>query len=375
MPRDAFTLSDQKNAQVAGFTNIRHWADAPAEDLKRSSAVKAMLSPDRTKSVQMLALSGGGGAGAYGAGLLNGWTKSGARPKFDVVTGVSVGALIAPFAFLGERYDQQLAEMFTSGIASSLKQPRGPLSIILSNGASDNSRFKALIAKFVTPDVVFELANAHAEGRRLLIITTNLDAQRAVVWDIGAIAMHKNIDNSMQLIHQVLLASASIPGVFPAVEISAVANGKRFSELHSDGGVATQIYTASDAALAGSAGQHASPPPGSRIFLVINNTIEPEFSMVKATSLSVASRAFSTFIKSHTRQTVAQTYNLSNKMGLDFNLSYISQSVPYNTSDPFNTEYMRQLFQIGFKSGLTGGWDKSPPIIGKAAPAQLVARN
>ncbi|MEM7633165.1 MAG: patatin-like phospholipase family protein [Pseudomonadota bacterium] len=363
MPRDSFTLGDQQQAEVSGFSNIRHWADASADELARISPVKAVMRSDRRTPAQMLALSGGGGAGAYGAGLLVGWTNSNKRPAFDVVTGVSAGALIAPFAFLGSRYDPQLRSLFTSGIAKDLNQRRGPIRALISNGASDNSNFRKLIARYVTPDVVFEIARAHANGRRLLVVTTNLDAQRAMVWDIGAIAMHANIDKSMHLIHQVLLASASVPGVFPAVKISAVANGQEFSELHSDGGVATQIYTAPEVVLAGGVPKPTRTPHGSRIYMIVNNTIDPEFSVVKATSLSIASRAYSTFIKSHTRQTISQTYNLSRKTGLDFNLSYIEEKVPYDATDPFNTKYMRRLFDIGYATGNRDAWKKTPPIL------------
>ncbi len=363
LPRDSFTLGDQQQAEVSGFSNIRHWADAPADELVQVSPVSAVVDADRRAPVRMLALSGGGGAGAYGAGLLVGWTKSQKRPVFDVVTGVSAGALIAPFAFLGPRYDPQLRSLFTSGVAKSLKQHRGPIRALISNGASDNDNFKKLIAEYVTPDVVFEIAREHASGRRLLVVTTNLDAQRATVWDIGAIAMHANIDKSMHLIHQVLLASASIPGVLPAVKISAVANGRKFSELHSDGGVATQIYTAPDVALAGGMAGRVEVPNGSSIYMIVNNSVEPEFSVVKATSLSIASRAYSTFIKSHTRQTISQTYNLSRRIGLDFNLSYIEDKVPYSAMDPFNTEYMRRLFDIGYSVGSRDTWKKTPPIL------------
>lgn len=375
IPRDSFSLGDQQQAEVSGFSNIRHWADASADELFQASPVRAVMNADRRAPLQMLALSGGGGAGAYGAGLLVGWTDSNKRPVFDVVTGVSAGALIAPFAFLGPRYDPQLRSLFTSGIARDLKQQRGPIHALVSNGASDNSNFRKLIADYVTPDVIFEIARAHAGGRRLLVVTTNLDAQRAMVWDIGAIAMHANIDKSMHLIHQVLLASASVPGVFPAVKISAVANGRKFSELHSDGGVATQIYTAPDVALAGGIPQRAVVPHGSSIYMIVNNTIEPEFSVVKATSLSIASRAYSTFIKSHTRQTISQTYNLSRKTGLDFNLSYIEESVPYSATDPFNTKYMRRLFDIGYSTGNTSAWKKVPPILnGVSVKNAVIAR-
>lgn len=371
IPRESFTLGDQQQAEVSGFSNIRHWADASAGESIQMSSVRELMHADRRRPLQMLALSGGGSAGAYGAGLLVGWTKSKNRPVFDVVTGVSTGALIAPFAFLGSQYDSRLHSLFTSGIAKDLRQRRGPIQALFSNGASDNSNFRRLIARYVTSDVVFEIARAHAGGRRLLVVTTNLDAQRAMVWNIGAIAMHPNIDKSMHLIHQVLLASASVPGVFPAVKISAVASGRKFSELHADGGVATQIYTAPDVALAGVTPVPARAPHGSSIFLIVNNTVEPEFSVVKATSLSIASRAYSTFIKSHTRQTISQTYNLSRKTGLDFNLNYIEETIPYSATDPFNTKYMRRLFDIGYSTGNRNAWKKAPPVL-TAAPVENV---
>src|SRR5262249_31607986 len=159
----------------------------------------------------ILAISGGAYDGAYGAGVINGWTASGTRPRFTVVTGVSAGALIAPFAFLGPEYDSRAAEAFTSGVASVLGDVGGALMLL---GTPDLRRqtLSDLVEKHIDRAMLDAIAAEHARGRHLLVVPTNLDAQRAVVWDMGAIAASRNPD-ALQLFRDVLVASASIPGV------------------------------------------------------------------------------------------------------------------------------------------------------------------
>ena len=198
--------------------------------------------PIRSGRITYLALSGGGSGGAFGAGILTGWTTAGTRPTFDVVSGVSTGALIAPFAFLGSSYDPTLAELYTSGIAETLVRPR-PIIGLLGAALSDPAPLRRLVERYVTDDMLRKIAAEHSKGRRLFVVTTNLDAQRTVIWDMGAIAAHGH-EQALVLFRNVLIASASIPAVFPPVMIEVTMNGKRFQEMHSDGGATTQLFTA-----------------------------------------------------------------------------------------------------------------------------------
>lgn len=131
-----------------------------------------------------LVLSGGGENGAFAAGLLAGWSQAGDRPAFGVVTGVSTGALIAPFAFVGPAADAALRANYTEITAADVFELGGNPTAAL----TDNWPLKDRIDKSVTPDLLKAVAAEHAKGRRLLIATTQVDAERSTVWDMGAIA-------------------------------------------------------------------------------------------------------------------------------------------------------------------------------------------
>ncbi|MCA3556495.1 MAG: patatin-like phospholipase family protein, partial [Aestuariivirga sp.] len=186
-----------------------------------------------------LALSGGGSNGAFGAGLLTGWTEAGTRPEFTIVTGISTGSLTAPFAYLGPPYDKLLTEAYTQISGRDVFRRKPVLSALRSSAAADNTPLRQLVARYVTDRMVADIAVQNGRGRKLLIGTTNLDAGRPVVWDIGAIAASGEPDRK-QLIQDILVASSSIPGLFPPVKIKVVADGKTFDEMHVDGGTTNQ---------------------------------------------------------------------------------------------------------------------------------------
>ena len=189
-------------------------------------------------------ISGGGDWGAFGAGVLKGWgnvTGDLARPQFDVVTGVSTGALIAPFAFLGRAYDSQLAGLFTSYGADQIYESN-ILSGIFGGKALANSKPLAkLIETYVDASFLRRVAEERTKGRFLLVGTTNLDAQRPVYWDMGKIAQ-KGDNQALELFRHVLLASASIPGIFPPVLVQVEAGGQVYQEMHVDGGTTREVF-------------------------------------------------------------------------------------------------------------------------------------
>ncbi len=188
-----------------------------------------------------LALSGGGADGAFGVGMLVGWTEAATRPEFDVVTGISTGAMIAPFAFLGSSYDRTLKEAYTTHEPWTIVR-EGGLSTILGEAALvDNSLLVGLIDQYVTPEVLSAVAREYRRGRRLYIGTTELDAQRPVVWDMGAIAIQGDA-NALRLFRKVLIASTSIPSVFPPVLFSVHRDGSTYDEMHVDGGVTREVF-------------------------------------------------------------------------------------------------------------------------------------
>ena len=223
-----------------------------------------------------LALSSGGADGAFGAGLITGLSESGKRPDYAVVTGVSTGALMAPFIFAGPRYDDALRTAYTKLTAADVFE-------VGSTGESfvDSWPLKDLIAKQITPALLADIAAAHNSGRRLFVVTTDLDAERSVVWNMGAIAAHaadKNGgDDALNLFRSVLLASSAIPGGFPPVLIGVEANGKPFQEMHVDGGVGGQFFVAPSAAMAATSDYRL---PATALYVVINTGLQPAFQIV-----------------------------------------------------------------------------------------------
>jgi predicted acylesterase/phospholipase RssA len=233
-----------------------------------------LLQTGRRPQISFLAVSGGGSDGAFGAGLLVGWTARGDRPEFDIVTGVSTGALTAPFAFLGPRHDGALKEVYTKYSTDELvtKQPiRGLLG---GEALANNAPLARVIASYVNEGFLQEVAHEHAPGRRLLIGTTNLDAQRPVIWDMGRIA---SSPHALELFRSVLLASAAIPGVFPPVFIKVQADGQAREEMHVDGGTTNQVFLLPTQITTGGIDAKLGINPIRRLYIIRNGRLDPEF--------------------------------------------------------------------------------------------------
>ena len=159
MPRMSYDAADAPSARVLDLTELRRYADEPASTF-RQDRQQAVLRGPRT----YLALSGGGADGAYGAGVLNGWTEAGTRPTFSIVSGVSTGALIAPFAFLGPGHDATLRHLYTSGVAESLLDTPNPFNAIFGAGLFGNTRLRELVANYIDANFVAAVAAEHAKG-------------------------------------------------------------------------------------------------------------------------------------------------------------------------------------------------------------------
>jgi Patatin-like phospholipase len=238
-PRKSFTREQQDLAGIPGIADARIWADDPA-GLSRT----APFSDGQRKrtSIDVLALSGGGAEGAFGAGLLVGWTEAGNRPEFSIVSGTSSGALIAPFAFLGVLHDPTLRDLFTSGIAETLLRVDG-LNAIFGSGVFKTERLKLLVAHYIDENLLHLVAAQHRRGRRLFVVTTNIDAQRTAVWNMGAIAA-SDYSERLQLFRNILVASASAPGLFAPAHIEVQAGNTLFQEMHVDGAVTSNVLAA-----------------------------------------------------------------------------------------------------------------------------------
>jgi len=235
----------------------------------------------------ILALSGGGADGAFGAGLLSGWSARGTRPQFTFVTGSSAGALLAPFAFLGSTYDETIRGVFASGEMANLLQTDG-LSALFGASAFKSAPLHDLIARHVDAALLAAIAREYRTGRRLFIVTTNIDAQRTAIWDMGKIAESAD-PGALDLFRNVMAASATVPGVFSPVLIDVESNGRSFAEMHVDGGVTNNVLIVPEAVLV--SGTPLFPPESRpKVYIVINGKLAPNFEVVKASTLPIVRR-------------------------------------------------------------------------------------
>jgi hypothetical protein len=353
LPRTAYTASEAASSTVLNLGELRWYADEPASAFLRTNV------SSRTGPLSYLALSGGGADGAYGAGVLNGWTAAGTRPEFSVVSGVSTGALIAPFAFLGPAYDATLREVYTSGIAESLLNTPSIVHAVFGSGLFGNTHLRELVARYIGQDMLAAIAAEYAKGRRLLVVTTNLDTQRTVIWDMGRVAAIGS-PQALDLFRDVLAASASIPVVFPPMLIDAEANGHRFQEMHVDGGVTAPVLTLPEAFLL----RNGAFARGLRmnIYILINDKVERDFQLVPNSTIGIAARASASVMKTQIRSVLYETYDFARRNNFGFNLTYIAKDLPSPGSSGFDTGYMRSLYQYGFDKAKTGDfWAKAPP--------------
>ncbi len=361
LPRTPYSVADASSARVLDLVDLRRNADEPAGSFMQANH-QVMWRGPRT----YLALSGGGADGAYGAGLLNGWSEAGTRPSFAIVSGVSTGALIAPFAFLGSEYDATLRDIYTSGIAASLLEDPNPLKAIFGSGLFGNAKMRELAAKYYDANVVAAVAVEYAKGRQLAIVTTNIDSQRTVIWDMGRIAS-LGTPESLRLFQDVVAASASVPVVFEPMLITAAANGRQFQEMHIDGGVTAPVLTLPEAFLL----RNAAPakPENLQLFILINNKVEREFQLVTNSTVEIAARSSSTMLKTQTRSILYNTYAFARRNKFGFNLTYIEGDRPLSPAG-FDTAYMRELFQYGYDRARSGHvWSQSPPADNNEAPS------
>lgn len=334
-------------------------AEARSALAKERASLAAQGSSVELPPAYYLAISGGGDNGAFGAGLLNGWTASGSRPQFKVVTGVSTGALIAPFAFLGSRYDAALERFYTTISQKDVFRSRGMLKGVMSDAMADSTPLAKLIAQNTDQPLLDQIAAEYAKGRVLLVATANLDSLEPVVWNMTAIAASK-APGSLQLFRSVLLASASIPGAFPPVMIDVTVGGRHYQEMHVDGGTMTQVFVYPPSLDTASLTQAA---PRRRVLYIIRNArLDSTWANVPRKTMPVATRAIGSLT---TTQGIGDLYRIfaaSQRDGVEFNLAYISPDFRSHGTEQFDTAYMRDLYAYGRKLGQEGySWQKSPP--------------
>ncbi len=367
--REAVPVELQARAEIPGMPGVRYQVQdvealgkEAAEALQREkSDLAARGQSGSLPPAVYLALSGGGDNGAFGAGLLNGWTARGDRPTFKLVTGISTGALIAPFAFLGPRYDATLKQFYTNVSSRDILTSRGMLGGLFSDALADNKPLRSLIRELITRELLDEIAAEYAKGRLLMVGTTDLDARRGVVWNMTRIAASKH-PKAQALFCDVLTASAAIPAAFPPVLFDVEADGKPYQEMHVDGGTVAQVFvyppTLNVRELARSAGVERER----KLYIIRNGVIDPDWAQVARQTLPIASRAIASLIHTQARGDLYLIYLLAQRDGVDYNLAYIPPTFKEPHREEFDTQYMRRLFDTGYEMAVRGyPWEKVPP--------------
>lgn len=311
-----------------------------------------------------LALSGGGSNGAFGAGLLCGWSAAGTRPQFNVVTGVSTGALTAPFAFLGSEYDEKLRQVYTSVRTRQIFVWRGLSAAVFDDAMTDSTPLRRLLESLVDEEMMHDIAREHRRGRVLVVATTNLDLNRGIIWNVGAIAASGH-PGSLKLIHDVLIASASIPAAFPPVMIEVEADGARYQEMHVDGGVKAQVFLYPPSF--GMAARAAGWDPDRRrtAYVIRNSRLTPEPQEVRRRTMAIAGRSISAMIHGQSLTDLARIYLTAKRDNVDFNLASIPETFQMRPEEHFDPVFMTELFQTGYSLATAPGgypWLSEPPM-------------
>ena len=365
-------------AEIPGMPGVRHVGGGDMSELTRD-ALDGLRKEQEYRAKQGLkgplppavfvAISGGGDNGAYTAGLLNGWTASGPRPEFRLVTGISTGALIAPFAFLGPKYDAMLKELYTTLTPKDVVEHRSLLGGFLGDAMADNAPLWRLTRKSVTEDLLKEIAAEYAKGRFLLIATADLDARRPIIWDMGKIATYGG-PKAVELFVSIMIASASIPGAFPPTMIEVEVDGKRYQEMHVDGGIVAQVFAYPASIKIDELARAAGVTRERKLYVIRNARLDTDWANVERSTMTIAGRAVASLIHSQGIGDLYRIYLTAQRDRVDYNLTYIPPSFNHPHPEEFDNAYMRALYDVGYNLAVKGmRWDKTPP--GYVAPAPV----
>lgn len=359
-------------ATVMDDPAIRTWGDAlnPAfmEEVMRAAAREPAARAARGEKGPLptacyLGISGGGANGAYGAGVLCGWSTTGKRPEFKLVTGISTGALTAPFAFLGSDYDAKLTKVYTTVTTAEICKPRGMLEALFTDGMADTKPLRKLLQSLFDDAMMQAIAKAYSEGRIILVGTTNLDCCRGVIWNIGAIAASGKKD-SLKVIHDILIASAAIPGAFPPVMIDVIADGKKFQEMHVDGGTRAQVFLYPPSLHLANAAAASGVVRDREAYIIRNARLYVDWTDVERLTLPIAGRAVGSLIDTQGVGDLYRIYLTAMRDKVGFNLAIIPQDFTLVPEQPFDPVYMSKLYDLGFKAATQQGgypWQHVPP--------------
>jgi hypothetical protein len=361
-------------ASVLGLPNERFFLAHGTGEIEREfaaatarrNAALGARDPNNLPRLDALAISGGGEDGAFGAGVLCGWSEHGTRPTFDLVTGVSTGALTAPFAFLGSSADAGLRQVYTGITIADVLRQRSLIAAVFDDALADTAPLFGTISRHVDEAMLAGIAAGYREGRLLLVGTANLDAQTPVIWNIGAIAASGD-PRALDLIRKLLLASASIPGAFPPVMIDVTVGGQPHQEMHVDGGAFVQLflYPSTVTQARRERLRRRLPVQPAEAYIIRNARLDSEWAAVDRRAMTIAGRAISSMIASAGYNDILRSFNTTQADQVGFNLAYIGSDFTGTFTSPFDQAYMRQLFDYGFARARRGmNWAKQPPALG-----------
>jgi len=316
------------------------------------------------RPLNILAVSGGGAYGAFTAGVLNGWSRSNNRPVFDVVTGVSTGALIAPLAFLGPKYDPQMRAYYTEVRQRDVFAIRSWATIPFRDAMASSAPLRRMVEIAIDEETIKAIAVEHRTGRRLYIGTTHLESRKTVVWDIGAIASRGGLEARKQ-ITDILVASCSVPGVFPPMPITMIADGKPVTEMHVDGGVTTSLFVPPSVfEAAGKIEKDGDlPGPQANLYAIVSGKYFPNAAPVKPRVLKVVKASGGAMLSAKTRRDLANMALMAKASGVKYHAIALKADFPVDDAGlEFDQKIMNQLFVEGLRVGLEGPvWDLVPP--------------
>jgi len=367
---DAVPASLTSAAEIPGMPGVRYVAGGSMPDFLKD-AVESLRKEqeyhaseglgNRIAPANYLAISGGGDNGAFTAGLLNGWTAEGTRPEFKLVTGISTGALIAPFAFLGPAYDATLKEVYTTISPKDVIKPRSFVNGVFNDAMADNTPLWNLTRKTVNEDLLKAVAAEFAKGRNLLVATADMDARRPIIWNMTKIAAY-GTPQALELFISVMIASASIPGGFPPVMIDVEADGKRYQEMHVDGGTMAQVFAYPPSISARDMAGATGTTRERTLYVIRNARLDPDWAQVDRSTISIAGRAVASLIHTQGIGDLYRIYATAERDGLDFNLGFIPPTFNAAHPEEFDNAYMRALYDEGYNMALQGfPWQKTPP--------------
>ena len=371
LPRNAVPPELISQAVVPRMPDIRAIAGRPSaameRDLMQSFAQERSadfpLAADGSVHYAHLALSGGGASGAFGAGFLNGWSSTGDRPVFKIVTGVSTGALMAPFAFLGPEYDNALREFYTTTRTLDIFKLGSTLRRLLFGEAlADTRPLMALIERHVDAGFMRKVAEAHEHGRRLYIGTADLDSRSFVVWNMGLIANSGRAE-ALELFRKVMLASASIPVAFPPVFFDVEVDGIPYDEMHVDGGVGARVFMHGGVFSSTIVRERGGRGKGREdIFVIHNGQLIPVPEPVRRSLPAIAMRVIDASGRAAVTGDLFRIYGAAMQQQASFRWVTIPDDVSMDGDEVFDPVKMSKLYDIGYRMAIGGdAWAKVPP--------------